>query len=115
MYIDKLADEVNEYNNIYHSKIKMKPIDGEASTYIDFDIKNNQKDSKFKVGDHVRLRKYFKKFKRLCSRCVWRSFCNKKFKNTVSRNHITIFCKDTEYLERFFQNNCKRQIKENLG
>ena len=70
MYIDKLADEVNEYNNIYHSKIKMKPIDVEASTYIDFDIKNNQKDSKFKVGDHVRLRKYFKKFKRLCSRCV---------------------------------------------
>ena len=27
MYIDKLDDIVNEYNNTYHTAIKMKPID----------------------------------------------------------------------------------------
>ena len=27
---------VNKYNNIYHSAIKMKPIDVKSSTYIDF-------------------------------------------------------------------------------
>ena len=27
IYIDKLDDIVNEYNNTYHSTIKMKPVD----------------------------------------------------------------------------------------
>ena len=27
VYVDKLDDMVNEYNNIYHTTIKMKPID----------------------------------------------------------------------------------------
>ena len=34
VYIDKLDDIVNEYNNTYHSKIKMKPFDIKFSTYI---------------------------------------------------------------------------------
>ena len=34
VYIDKLDDIVNEYNNTYHSKIKMKPFDIKSSTYI---------------------------------------------------------------------------------
>ena len=32
-YIDKLDDIVNKYNNIYHSTIKMKPVDVKLSTY----------------------------------------------------------------------------------
>ena len=35
VYIDKLDDIVNEYNNTYHRKIKMKPIDVKDNTYID--------------------------------------------------------------------------------
>ena len=34
VYIDKLDDIVNEYNNTYHSKIKMKPFDIKSSTYV---------------------------------------------------------------------------------
>ena len=34
VYIDQLDDKVNKYNNIYHSKIKMKPIDIKSGTYI---------------------------------------------------------------------------------
>ena len=37
LYIDKLDDIVgNEYNNMYHRKIMMKPIDVEDNKYIDF-------------------------------------------------------------------------------
>ena len=58
MYIGKLDDIVNKYNNIYHSTIKMKPADIKSSIYFDFGIENNNKDPKFKVGDHVRIPKY---------------------------------------------------------
>ena len=51
MYIDKLGDTVNEYNNAYHRTIKMmKPVDvKEDNTYINFDKKVNDKDPKSKV------------------------------------------------------------------
>ena len=35
VYMDKLDDVVNEYNNAYHRKIKMKPVDVKDNTYID--------------------------------------------------------------------------------
>ena len=46
VYIDKLDDIVNEYNNTYHRTIKMKPI--EANTYINTDKEVNDKDPKRK-------------------------------------------------------------------
>ena len=58
MYIDKLDDIVDEYNNKYHRVINMKPIDVKDNTYIDFEKEVNNKDPKFKVGDHVRISKY---------------------------------------------------------
>ena len=58
VYIDKLDDIVNEYNNTYHRTIKMKPVDVKDNTYIDFEKEVNDKDPKFKVGDHVRISKY---------------------------------------------------------
>ena len=35
VYIAKLDDIVNKYNNTYHSTYKMKPVDVKPSTYID--------------------------------------------------------------------------------
>ena len=35
VYINKLDDIVNKYNNAYHRTIKMKPVDVKTSTYID--------------------------------------------------------------------------------
>ena len=43
MYIDKLDNTVNRFNNIYHIATKMKPIDVKSSTYIDFNKENNEK------------------------------------------------------------------------
>ena len=58
VYIDKLDDIVKESNNAYHTAIKMKPVDVKDDMYIDFKKEINNKDPKFKVGDHVRISKY---------------------------------------------------------
>ena len=60
VYIDKLDDIVNEYNNTYHRTIKMKPVDVKDNTYIDsMELSHsNDKDRKFKVGDLVGISKY---------------------------------------------------------
>ena len=62
VYIDKLDDIVNKHNNTYHRTIKMKPIDVKDNTYINTDIKVNNKDPKFEIGDHVRKSKYKNNF-----------------------------------------------------
>ena len=48
-----LNDIVNKYNNTVHRTIKMKPIDVTFDSYAEYNEDSNQKDSKFKVGDHV--------------------------------------------------------------
>ena len=58
VYIDKLDDIVSEYSNTYRTTIEMKPIDVKDNTYINTDKEVNDKDPKFKVGDHVRISKY---------------------------------------------------------
>ena len=55
VYIDKLDDVVNESNNTYHRTIKIKPVDVKDNTYIDSSKEVNDKDPKFKVGDHVKF------------------------------------------------------------
>ena len=58
VYIDKLDDVVKKYDNTYHTTIKMKPVDVKDNTYIDFKKEVNDKDPKFKFGDHIRISKY---------------------------------------------------------
>ena len=66
VYINKLDDIVNKYNNTYHNTIKMKPVDGKPSTYIDSSKEINNKDPKFKIGDIVRISKYENIFAKGC-------------------------------------------------
>ena len=42
VYIDKLDDIVNKYNNTYHRTTKMKPVDANPSIHIDFNKENNK-------------------------------------------------------------------------
>ena len=58
MYIDKLDDRVNEYNNTYHVEIEMKQIDVKDNTNINIGKEINDEDPKFKIGAHVRISKY---------------------------------------------------------
>ena len=50
MYIDKLDNIVDKYNNTYHKTIKLKPPNVKSDTYIDYGLEHSDKDHKFKVG-----------------------------------------------------------------
>ena len=73
VYNDKLDDIVDEYNNTYHTTIKMKPTNVKDNTYINAD-----------VGDYVRISKY-KNFFAKWYMLNWSEeiFVIKKVKNTV--------------------------------
>ena len=58
VYIEKLDDIVNKYNNTYHSTIKVKPVDVKSNTYIDSSKETNDNNPKFKIGYNVRISKY---------------------------------------------------------
>ena len=58
VYFDALDDTVDEYNNPYQNNIKMKPINVKSNSDAEYNADSFAKDSKFKVGDHVRISKY---------------------------------------------------------
>ena len=62
VYFDVLDDIVNEYNNIVHKTIKMKPIGVMDDSYAEYHEDFNKKGTKFKVDDRVRISKYKKIF-----------------------------------------------------
>ena len=57
VYYDVLDHVVNEYNNTKHNNIKMKPKDVKNNKRVDVD-EHNEKYSRFKVGDRVRISKF---------------------------------------------------------
>ena len=89
LYIDKLDDIVNQYNNKYHTSININPVDVKDNTYIDFKKESNDKNPKFKVGDHVRISKYKKIFaKGYIPNWSEEIFVIKKIKNTVPWTYV---------------------------
>ena len=55
----------------------MKPVDVKDKIYIDFCKEVNNKDPKFKVGDHVWISKYKNVFaKGYTPNLIWRGFCD---------------------------------------
>ena len=58
VYHNVLDNIVDKYNNTYHKTIKMKPIDVKSDSFAEYNEESNEKDPKFKIGDHVRISKY---------------------------------------------------------
>ena len=58
VYIDKLYDIVNKYNNKYHNIIRMKLVDIKSNTYTDSSKEINNKNTKVNVDDNARISKY---------------------------------------------------------
>ena len=88
-YIDKLNDIVDEYKNTYYTTIKIKPVIVEDNTYIDFEKEVNDKDLKFKVGDHLRISKYKNIFaKGYTSNWSEEDFVDSKIKNTAPWTYV---------------------------
>ena len=115
VYIDKLDDIVNKYNNTYHSTIKMKPVDVKSNTYIDSSKEINNKDPKFKIGDIVRISKYKNIFAKFYTpNCSEEVLVNKKVKNIVPCTYIVSDLKGEEIVGAFTKTNYKRHINKNL-
>ena len=105
IYIDKLDDIVDQYNNTYHSTIKMKPVDVNSNTYIDSgkEIINN-KDPNFKVGDNVRISKYKNIFaKGYTPNWSEEVFLIKKVKNSVSWTYVISDLKGEDVVGTFYE------------
>ena len=104
VYIDKLDDIVKDYNNKYHTSIKMKPADVRDHTYIDFKKEINDKNPKFKVGDHVRISKYKNMFaKRYMPNWSEEIFVIKKVKNTVPWTYVINDINGEELIGTFYE------------
>ena len=104
VYIDKLDGIVGDYNNTYHRTIKMKPIDVKDNTYIDFKKEVNDKDPKFKVGDHVRISKYKNIFaKGYTPNWSEEVFVVSKIKNTVPWTYVINDLNGEEIIGTFFK------------
>ena len=89
MLFDILDDTDDKYNNAYHDIIKIKPIDFKPNYYVQSNVDSNDKDLKFKIGDHVRISKYKNIFaKGYTSNWSNEVFVIIKTKNTVSWTYV---------------------------
>ena len=113
MYIDKLDDIVDKYNNTYHTTIKMKPIDVKDNTYTNTDKEINDKGLKFKVGDLVRISKYKNIFTKGYTP-NWSEvvFIIKKVKNTVPWTYIINDLNGEEINGTFYEKELQKTNQE---
>ena len=91
----------------------MKPIEVKDNTYIDSIKEVNDKDPKFKVGDHVRISKY----KNIFATGYMPNWSEEvliisNIKNTIILLMISMVKK---LLEHFMKKNYKKQINKDLG
>ena len=113
VYIDKLDYIVNEYNNTYHTTIKMKPMEVKDNTYINTSKKINNKDLKFKVGDRVRTSKYKNIFaKGYMPNWSEEVFVIKKDKNTFPWTYVINDLSGKEIIGSFYEKELQKTNQE---
>ena len=112
VYINKLDDMVNEYNNTYYRTIKMKPVDVKDNTYIDIEKKVNDMDPKF-IGDYVRICKLKNIIAKGC-KPNWSKevFVIRKVKNTVPRTYIINGLNGEEIIGTFYEKELQKTNKK---
>ena len=82
----------------------MEQLSVKDNTYIDSGKKVNDKDPKFKVGDHVRTSKYGKIFaKGYTPNCSEEIFMIKEVKNTVPWTYVINDLNDEEIIGTFYE------------
>ena len=109
VYFDVSDDIVNKYNNTVHRATKMKPINVKGNTYVysmglHSKKEVNDKDSKFKVADHVRISKYKNIFaKGYMSNWSEEVFVIKKVKSTVPSTYVNNDLNGEEIIGTFYE------------
>ena len=109
VYINKLDDIVDEYDNTYHRIIKMKPVDVKDNACIDSmelhsEKEVNDKVPKFKVGDHARISKHKNIFAKVYTP-NWSEevFVIIKIKNAVPWTYVINDLNGEEITETFYE------------
>ena len=91
----------------------MKPVDVQDNTYIDFKKVVNDKNSKSKVGDHVRISKCKNIFaKGYTPNSSEEVFVIKKVKNTVPWTYVVNDLKGEEIIGTFYEKELKKTNQE---
>ena len=113
VYIDKLDDTINKYNNTYQSTIKMKPVAVKSSTRIDSSKEIDNRDPKFKIDDIVRISKYKNAFaKGYTPNGSEEVFLIKKVKNTVRWIYVINDFNGEEIVGMFYENELQKINQE---
>ena len=111
VYYDVLDDVVNEYNYTKHNTIKMKPKDvknDNKRVYID---EHTEKDSRFKVGDRVRISKFKNIFaKGYTPNWSKEIFIVDKINDTVSYTYNIKDLNDKEIISSFYGKELQKSI-----
>ena len=94
VYIDKLDEIANKYNNTRHRTIKMR--------------------SEFKVGSHVRTSKYKNIFAKGYVINWSEKVVIKKLKTLCCEHMLIVILMEKKFLQRVNKNNCKKQIQKTL-
>ena len=116
VYIGKLDDIVNEHNSTYHRTIKMKPVDVKDNTYIKFKRKVNDKDPKFKFGNHVRTSKYKNIFtKGYTPNWLEEVSVIKKVRNIVPWTYIISDLNGEEIIGTFYEKELQKTNQQEFG
>ena len=115
VYFDVLVDVIDGYNNTYHKTIKMKPVHVESNSFAEYNEESNEKDPKFKVGDHVRISKFKNVFAK-GYKPNWSEeiFIIKKLKNTVPWTYIISDLNGEEIAGSFYENKLHKTNQKEL-
>ena len=112
MFIFDVVDGIaNINNNTVHKTIKMKPIDVTDDSYAECNEDFNKKDSKFKVGNHVRISKY----KNIVAKGHTRNWSGKvfsKIKNTVPWTYVINDLNSEEITGSFYEKELQKPSQE---
>ena len=109
VYIRRLDNMVNKYNNTYHSKTKMKPTDAKSKTYIGSSKEIKDKNPKSKIDDNVRMSKY----KNVLANGYTPNWSEEVFeinkvKNTVLWTYVIIDLNGEEVVGTFYENELQK-------
>ena len=115
VYFDVLSDIVNKYNNTIHRTIKMKPIKVTNDSYAEYNEDSNKRNSKFKVGDHLRISKYKNIFaKGHAANWSEEIFVIKKVENTVPWTYVINDLNDGKIAGSFYEKELQKTNKKKL-
>ena len=113
VYFDVLDDIVDEFNNTYHTAIKMKMVDVKSDSYAEYNVNYNEKNLKSKVGDHVKILEYKTIFvKRYTPNWSEEIFVISKIKNTVPWTYVISDLNDKEIVGTSYEKQLQKANQE---